>query len=89
MDVSAITTIVLFVTSILLAMNAFFIKGLVKKIETSDRQSVIVLTKMEGLAEKVDTSSRNFATLAADLSNMKSDVGVLRFAILKELEKRR
>lgn len=86
MDMSVVVSLVLFTASLLLAVNGFFLRGLVKKIETSDKLSTENYTKLEMVIRQLEQHSEEFSDMTKHVSNVDRDVAILKFAILKKLE---
>lgn len=58
-------------------VNAFFIKGLIQKIDKVDRATTKYEEQINQLRQHID----QFASFVKELSDLKSDVAVLKFSV--------
>lgn len=81
MELAQVTPVILFMVSVLLAMNAFFLKGLIRKIESSEHFSAVHGAKFEALSESLHSNNKLFTSMSNHLANIDKDVAVLKYAI--------
>lgn len=75
MDPSIVVSVILGVASILLGINAFFLRNLVVKIEFASISAITNNVKLEMLQKQME-----------DISKMREDVAGLKFAITGYLQ---
>lgn len=77
MDPAVIVSVLLFIASILLGINAFFLRNLVVKLEVTSVSTTTNNVKIEVLEKQM-----------ADISRMREDVAGLKIAIMGYLKGR-
>lgn len=76
MDLSAISPILMFIGSTLLAINAFFLRNLVVELKSASKTTIENSVKIEMIQKQMESISR-----------MREDVAGLKVAILGHLKK--
>lgn len=77
MDSAIVVSIIMSFASILLGINAFFLRNLIVKIETASNSSLTNNVRIEIMQKQME-----------DISKMREDVSALKFAVTTYLTRR-
>lgn len=86
MEPSIVTSVVLFIASLILGVNGFLLSNLIKKIEAASNQTIINSTQIDGVMKQLADNGKDFSEMSRYMGNVDKELALLRQNVAHYIE---